>query len=767
MRAFTALRGMLIIILSIMAQSQKVYGEDNVELRACGHWSAGKILEKDQEILIRAIGIVRTVHPLPGSDRQRAEGSIVFPLDRSTGPRGVARIALLDIGPRGPWRFVTRASRTASLLTPSSFGPAGPPQRRNIDSGFLFDRRRVELGVIQPIRCRKTDAKTLVAADSPPPSMPDKTAGETLTFDEIERRGAARIESEVDAKTTPDPKPAPPAGEAPSAAGERSSAERLGSLSERYRGTSISGITDPNAPSLRKLAAAQTAAIRGDLPTSGGSAAAIAETDVTTAESYRVCMPSGEILDFSATDDPSPIRLAGIRNNATIVPGYWYDSSIGIADRQPYNVDLSATRGRLLILEIPAAKPLALASSTTGDDPSGTGPNHIHPVRFPDLQWAPRVSPDVNGAQPESNSLNLIVVGDAPTVADAGLHAVEDALRAKDPNYSWRVHWYEIGHDGSLATPVAFADISGLIDHARALSNAGSTQARPTRDADFARLIDGIQHAIIDAHDRVDHVLWIKQGYSIPLSAPVHLKTMIDAIHTRGPIPRFPDGSPRKWLRIISAYTPGASTALLRETMARTEHYAGAVDEQPALAPGKSEPLLTKDAAASIALSIDTIAQAFTATLSADAFSGDGLHIAAKDAFADIGIVVVRTALADLATSIAATLAIIDSVDGSTAPASALAANPAPYDATRLWRPRSAADGRIQGLSLGGSTPDTRAARLTNSTESQRRLLQQRLTNIADHLRAFTVKPEKPELEECDLVWITTTSLDVSGDTDF
>ncbi len=84
----------------------------------------------------------------------------------------------------------------------------------------------------------------------------------------------------------------------------------------------------------------------------------------------------------------------------------------------------------------------------------------------------------------------------------------------------------------------------------------------------------------MNAEKIIDFVIWVKDGYPVPLKTPELIGKLINKIHKKGNIPRFPNKNPHKWLYIISGSMPGKSKALLEEPITRAIQRPGYINEE-------------------------------------------------------------------------------------------------------------------------------------------------------------------------------------------
>jgi hypothetical protein len=700
----------------LMLATVDVVAADLSRLRDCELWQGGGILEDGQDLTIRAVAAVRSTDSFRGSDTQRGEHLVVFPLQVRERSPGIAYVALLDIGTSGPYRFLTRVSRPARLLLPSPFGPAGPPSQKEIDSGFLHDYGSMVPQVFEPLGCRQVSAgqpliavaaKSVDAAErisertSP---TPEALSGESVppTAPSSPENAASSL-----AKTTGKPSP-PEDSDADVDAGLTSLRERYGSMPEA-------------GGSLKKLALARTEGVGGGNPAAGsllglvpgaaelaGQGEGTAEADAARLNLSGPEMPVGasvgeaphvasagkactERLAEVTLEDGAvlgPLMIGGIRNAMPTATAYWFDASIDEVLQLPTRVDLGASRGRLVPLQLAGAEQHEVA---------GEAGSALVPVRFASLDTAPRLPATEPKLTDGRDAIKVLVVGDAASVAVAGLADVESALRAKRPGFSWTIEWRAVAEDGSLAVPEPLPSFAALEVRAHQVAEAVPTSVYLDRDETFTRFIQEMQSAIVGAPEPVDFVLWVKEGYAVPLSAPMQLQALIAAVHSDGPIPRFPNGQPRKWLHVISGSMPGASRSLIAEPIARSEPVPGYVEEEGKIA----SPRRLLQRLDPVVLSLEGAGRwkvAPEADGAADEI-GEFLHVSASDAFEAIVLIVaipelesIRKAVADLYGRLTGIKAGAPLEQAFSTPNADLH-----YDASFLLRPQSDAVGNVRG----------------------------------------------------------------------
>ncbi|WP_207787732.1 hypothetical protein [Candidatus Thiosymbion oneisti] len=434
------------------------------------------------------------------------------------------------------------------------------------------------------------------------------------------------------------------------------------------------------------------------------------------APAVKICRTDGSELELFEANGLADIVLVGRRNDTGIVPGYWFDPGVAVLDRQPYHLDLSESRGRLLPVELPVTEWQRLSTKESEISPD-TSEKSVLPVRFPGLDRVPRVVPGSDNADTAPNRINILVIGDAPTVEISGLAVVEDALREENPDFTWGVFWHDVAADGSVAEPESFKSLMALMMYVQGLAAEKRSPALLRDPMDFKRFLDGMRNAIVGSSRTLDYVFWVKQGYPVPLDAPSRLKTLIDEVHRKAPIPHFPDGRPRKWLRIISGYTPGDSKALITETIARSKHHPGYYEEEQDTS-GIPRQLLGADRVDSVVISLVGIGRAKLEGSTEAGYSAEGLHLDAADSFSELSFLVSSASLQELRKSLSAAITAIKQLADGGNPEEIAADFDAKYDVTKLLKlPRSNADGRVRGITYDAKRDSDRLSNRLKAME--------------------------------------------------
>jgi hypothetical protein len=265
---------------------------------------------------------------------------------------------------------------------------------------------------------------------------------------------------------------------------------------------------------------------------------------------------------YSFPKVPSPVIVSGLLKNIE-TQAYWFDPSIDTSPQnREFNLDISSMNNKFVVVEIPYNK--------KGKE--------SFPVRFTGIAKVQKVS----AKKTETANLNILVVGDASSIAISGLEQMEKILSKKSKKshrkFYWTIDWRNIAANGKWQKSQKINSFTKLVSKAKLVKEK---KVLLTEESDFQIFINDFIDTVLKAKKQIDFVIWVKHGYQVPLKTPLLIRKLINKIHDKGKIPRFPDGiKPRKWLYILSGSMPGKSLALLDEPISRARQRPGYVEEE-------------------------------------------------------------------------------------------------------------------------------------------------------------------------------------------
>jgi hypothetical protein len=266
---------------------------------------------------------------------------------------------------------------------------------------------------------------------------------------------------------------------------------------------------------------------------------------------------------YSFPKVPSPVTVSGLLKDEDIVEtqAYWFDPSIDTSPQnREFNLDISSTTNKFVVVEIPYKKG-----------------NKSFPVRFTGIAKVQKVSAETAA----TTNINILVVGDASSIAISGLEQMEKILIQKRKKshrkFSWTIDWRNIAADGKWQKSQKIKSFAELVRKAKSVSGK---KVLLTEDREFINFISDFKTTVLGTEKEIDFVIWIKHGYQVPLKTPALIGELIKKIHDKGKIPRFSNGNPHKWLYILSGSMPGKSKALLEEPINRAAQHPGYVEEE-------------------------------------------------------------------------------------------------------------------------------------------------------------------------------------------
>jgi hypothetical protein len=272
-----------------------------------------------------------------------------------------------------------------------------------------------------------------------------------------------------------------------------------------------------------------------------------------------ICDTKLRKLSYSFPKEPSPVTVSGLLKGIE-TQAYWFDPSIDTSPHErKFNLDISSITNRFVVVEIPYKK---------GQK------SEIFPVRFNGIANVQKVFAETA----ETYNMNILVVGDASSIAISGLEQMEKILLKKSHRkFYWTIDWRNIAANGKWQASQKINSFAELIKKAKSV---GGKKVLLTEDDEFINFIDDFEKTVLGAKKQIDFVIWVKHGYQVPLKTPALIGELIQKIHEKGNIPRFSNGNPHKWLYILSGSMPGKSLALLEEPINRARQHPGYVEEE-------------------------------------------------------------------------------------------------------------------------------------------------------------------------------------------
>lgn len=272
-----------------------------------------------------------------------------------------------------------------------------------------------------------------------------------------------------------------------------------------------------------------------------------------------ICDTKLRKLSYSFPKEPSPVTVSGLLKGIE-TQAYWFDPSIDTSPHErKFNLDISSITNRFVVVEIPYKKGKK---------------SEIFPVRFNGIANVQKVFAETA----ETYNMNILVVGDASSIAISGLEQMEKILLKKSHRkFYWTIDWRNIAANGKWQASQKINSFAELIKKAKSV---GGKKVLLTEDDEFINFIDDFEKTVLGAKKQIDFVIWVKHGYQVPLKTPALIGELIQKIHEKGNIPRFSNGNPHKWLYILSGSMPGKSLALLEEPINRARQHPGYVEEE-------------------------------------------------------------------------------------------------------------------------------------------------------------------------------------------
>ena len=680
-------------------------------LESCTYWRAPEGIEVGKVVEIRQIGAIGSGEFVSGVAPDGRRGSLGpdTPVSKRVGKP--AYLAFLTPEVYGPGTFVAAVEGTLLL---SQWIETGPYSFRmthisNVLGGAVTGKPSAVWTLEAPLRCiRQEGVQHLVDA----PTLCDRLS-----------EHVARTPDEC----------------GPRDDGTRTLTELAVKLADEG---SMPPETNPGGPSRTRMA-------EDSRSRTGRTSLA------TVADAPTTCTSSMETIDLGAGFAASPLTVAGLRNDTTKASAYVYDPRAGEPVPHPWRLDLSASKGQLLPLATRAGGRLLPLRDKTGEvvlNEAGK-PVRILPVRFAQMETVPVLLPDGTRIETGPPIMRILVVGDAPSVAIAGLADVEQELRKQSAGgYRWGVIWHETLADGTLADGVDFATLAELEAHAA--TRADADKALLSRSDMFERFTDQLTRRITTAEERIDYVLWIQEGYPLPNNAPLRMEAMLKDVAERGNVPRFPNRNPEKWLTVINGQILGSTKPYLDNPLKYAEPTPQSLLEEG----DATEPRRLLSRIEPVVNSLHLVGErGRSSDLASDPPLADGtIVIDALQGFESVGLLLDAEGAKKVLASARAVQDALDEKAGIVE--GAFEDLYAAYDLSSLVSVYSNPNGVPDGLAF-------------DSTKA--RLLEKRFSSPMGVLLSFslaTIIPKLPEVLEqmnrsgCDYVYLTSNDLGLSWD---
>lgn len=737
----------------------------------CAHWTSDSAIALGEHLTIREVRWLD-----PGLTYQGWVGPL--PVDKlgnaqfapSPPPNPLVPVAIIDSEHPGLLRFVTRVglpNTTFECALCGRFGSDVPTAAKRIGgSGYLrpfgghalrgVDKLKVPLSCVRSPKSRTLVATGAVPDDLPaapePKHDPGPKGGKPSHGKPVVVIEPARETGLRDLFPSPGESPTPEPDEADEP--KLSIAEVVGtdgraetpptepkeSLRDAFKPTVAAEVPGPEDAEKKSLAE--------ELKGLGEAKARDEAEAASPIRDARVCSADLRGLEAPGSIPVEDLILAGVRGDQESARAYWFEPGLGGADPQGFQIDLRRSRGALVPVEIPEGVPVAALRS---EDPDGP-PKTLLPVRFRGVESAPRYPVEAAAPPPERVS-RLLVVGDARTLLVAGFDDVQKSLKPKGAADAWRITWHDVLPDGSLADPL---DLEGFPDLLSAASSAADKATEKVLLTDLTRFRDflvALETAIL-VRERVDFVVWVKEGYPLPLQTPELFRSLIDTVHERANLPRrTPGGPPYRWLAVISGEIPGSSGAFLSEPISRTDPVPGEVFIEKRA--GADRRLLERPE--SLALQLQLAADRAGAPDNPfDAVPAETMVIDAEDAFASLGLVLSRVGVRDLTASMEKVREQLAAIGEGASPDELAAAYAHRFDPTVLLRPQSDAAGAPVGLAYDSEAGKGYQLRLARAAKDDAETLHLHLDKAATVLRSLA---EKADWGGCTHVYVADVAL--------
>jgi len=716
-----------------------VYAQ-NPAATSCTFWHAADIIDVGDAIEIKVIGVLTDHRAIPGMAPDGSFGRLDFHRLPLPGSRPeAAYVAFIEPQILGPGTFVGAAGRSA-LFIQEELGQFGmkTPQYSNVSSGAIPSVPLTSFVLNPPLRCtRQADLAYLVdvGAGGPkvkgldaraPTRVPVATNVATLPVALIPPIPVGP--TEIDPRKPREglgPEVDPPALSSGSDTGavesKPSIRETLGTLPS-YSGSSKS----PNQ--IRTLRSAFEPALAEEETTAAVKLAGtrkhadVREADAEHIASTSTLSKADNVPEASAKEHEiapricaaltdSPVSVVGMRNQAELVNTYVFDPVAGDPLLHPWRLDLSDSKGLMLALALLARGRAMPAQDETGAVLLSDTGAHIQvlPARFSGIESVPIVMPDGTRAETGPYVMRLMVVGDAPSVAIAGLSEAEQELREVRTGYTWRVTWHETLADGTLADGVDYPTLAKL--ESAAQLRADADKAILSLPDKFERFTHQLAARITASESLIDYVLWIQEGYPLPNNAPLLVENLLRDVAERGSVPRFPNGNPEKWLTVINGQILGNTKAYLDNPL----KYANPTPQSLLEEEITREPRRLLTRVAPLVNSLRLVGERSTSDKAANSLplADESMVIDANQAFESVGLMLTAEGIEKLSASARAAYRALES--NAWKADRAFEGLEAAYDLGSLISIKSSPDGVPEGLVFDPATSQFLEKRVDDS----------------------------------------------------
>jgi hypothetical protein len=354
-----------------------------------------------------------------------------------------------------------------------------------------------------------------------------------------------------------------------------------------------------------------------------------------------ICNNELKKLPHSLPNVRSPVTVSGLLKKIK-TQAYWFDPSIDSSpQKQQFDFELFSMTYKFVVVEIPYGK-----DKITQIPDKKSKSAKIFPVRFSgiaDVQKVPAKMPTLIS----KDNMNILVVGDASSIAISGLEQMEKILIEKsNRKFSWTIDWRNVSANGKWQTSKKLGSFIQLIKKTKSV---GKKKVLLTADSHFINFINDFENTILNAEKQFDFVIWVKDSYEVPLKTPDLMWQLIKKIHDNGKIPRFPNGKPHTWLYIISGNMPGESMALLNAAITRATPRPGYVKEEKTV----RTPRRLLNRPESLALSLKMVGMRHVKPLPAEFdVDPDTLAVDANQVFDSLGLLLSAKGIDDLLSSV-------------------------------------------------------------------------------------------------------------------
>jgi len=353
-----------------------------------------------------------------------------------------------------------------------------------------------------------------------------------------------------------------------------------------------------------------------------------------------ICDNKLEKLNYHFPNIHSPITVMGLLKSKQ-TQAYWFDTGNSILFPHEFNFVLSSIVNKFVVVEIPYTKDkIAKVFFDKKNKKS-----EIFPVRFNGIANVPKVSAKTKAIPPYD--MNILVVGDASSIAVSGLEQMERILTKESRHkFYWTIDWRNISANGKWQTSEKVDSFAKLVRNTKLVDGK---KVLLTKDSNFKNFINDFEKTVLKAEKRIDFIIWVKHGYQVPLKTPVLIGKLISNIHDKGNIPRNSSSrNPQKWLYIISGSMPGKSKALLEEPITRAISRPGYVEEEKTI----RSPRRLLNSPKSLAGMLYNTGMRYVKPSPKFDFDKESLAVDANQAFYNLGLLISTKVIGDLLSSV-------------------------------------------------------------------------------------------------------------------